>query len=225
MRQLYELAAADETLRFSPYCWRVKLALAHKNLAYETVPWHFTDKAAIAFSGQDKVPVLVDGGQVITDSQAIAEYLDEVYPHEPALFGDATAQALTLFIKNWVEIVLHPAIAHVILPDVHAHLSPADQAYFRESRERRFGRTLEDIAQNRPAAEAALHTALAPFHAVLRQQNFVSGAAPAYADHIMFGALQWACLCTRTALLEPHDPVRRWMHAVLATYGLETSVN
>ncbi len=43
-RVLYDLAGADPGLRFSPYCWRIKLALAHKNLPYTTVAWRFTDK-------------------------------------------------------------------------------------------------------------------------------------------------------------------------------------
>ena len=31
--RLYDLAGADPNLRFSPYCWRAKFALAHKGLA------------------------------------------------------------------------------------------------------------------------------------------------------------------------------------------------
>jgi hypothetical protein len=30
--QLYDLAAAEPERRFSPYCWRIKMALAHKGL-------------------------------------------------------------------------------------------------------------------------------------------------------------------------------------------------
>ena len=37
------------------------MALAHKGLAVETIPWRFTDKAALAFSGQERVPVIRDG--------------------------------------------------------------------------------------------------------------------------------------------------------------------
>ena len=33
---LYDLAGADEHRRFSPYCWRTKMALAHKGLAFTT---------------------------------------------------------------------------------------------------------------------------------------------------------------------------------------------
>jgi glutathione S-transferase len=62
--QLYDLAGADLERRFSPYCWRIKLALMHKGLPFDTIPWRFTEKRAIAFSGQGRVPVLIDGDQV-----------------------------------------------------------------------------------------------------------------------------------------------------------------
>ena len=52
---LYELCGAAD-LRFSPYCWRTRLALEHKGIGYETVPVLFTDKPKIAFSGQKRVP-------------------------------------------------------------------------------------------------------------------------------------------------------------------------
>jgi len=66
--QLYDLAGAEPERRFSPYCWRVKMALAHKGLPFDTIPWRFTDKDAIAFSGQGRVPVLIDGDQIVFDS-------------------------------------------------------------------------------------------------------------------------------------------------------------
>jgi glutathione S-transferase len=52
------------------------MALAPKCLSFETVPWRFTGKDGIAFSGQERVPVLVDGAKTISDSWAIANYLD-----------------------------------------------------------------------------------------------------------------------------------------------------
>ena len=54
----WELAGAEDERLFSANCWRVRMALAHKGLAAETVPWRFTEKAAIAFSGQGLVPVI-----------------------------------------------------------------------------------------------------------------------------------------------------------------------
>ena len=82
---MYDLAGADPDLRFSPYCWRTRFALAHKGLPVETMPWRFTDRDAIAFSGQAKVPVIQDGGKVVSDSWAIAEYLEEQLPASDAV--------------------------------------------------------------------------------------------------------------------------------------------
>ena len=72
--ELYELVGRDDR-RFSPYCWRVKLSLAHKKLEYRTVPVGFTEKYKIEFSGQNLVPVLDDNGTIVHDSWEIAEYL------------------------------------------------------------------------------------------------------------------------------------------------------
>ena len=219
-RLLYDLAGADENIRFSPFCWRTKLALAHKDLAFETVPWRFTEKDKIAFSGQGKVPVLVDGEKVVCDSQVIAEYLETTYPNEASLFGEPPARQLISFVKAWTETALHPALVQVLLPDIHTLLTPADQAYFRQTREGYYKRSLEDFAAQREDAVAALHTTLKPLKATLEKQPFLAGLAPNYADHIAFGALKWAITTSSTPLLEPGGVLERWMGAVLETYGL-----
>src|SRR6478672_11567394 len=81
---MHDLAGADPALRFSPYCWRARMALAHKGLAVETIPWRFTEKAALEFSGQGRVPVIRDGARVVSDSWAIVEYLEDTYPDRPS---------------------------------------------------------------------------------------------------------------------------------------------
>ena len=63
--ELYDLAGADDRIRFSPYCWRARMALAHKGLSVETVPVRFGEKEKIEFSGQKLVPVIRDGDNVI----------------------------------------------------------------------------------------------------------------------------------------------------------------
>ncbi len=223
-RTLYDLAAADPTLRFSPYCWRTKLALAHKNLDFETVPWRFTDQDVIAFSGQGqsggKVPVLVDNGTVVHDSQSIAEYLETTYPQAPTLFGDAASRALTGFVKQWTEDTLHPTIVKIVLPDIFKLIDPKDRTYFRQSREPRIGMTIEALAARRPEFLPPFQAALAPLRDTLKAQNFLAGVTPAYADHIVFGALKWARTTSSTALLAPDDPISLWMERLLSYYGL-----
>src|SRR3546814_11582250 len=74
---LYELAGADSRLRFSPHCWKVRMALAHKGVEARLIPWRFSESEAIAFSNQRLVPILVHDGQVITDYWPIAKRSDE----------------------------------------------------------------------------------------------------------------------------------------------------
>jgi glutathione S-transferase len=215
---MYDLAGADPALRFSPYCWRTRFALAHKGLAVETLPWHFTDKPAIAFSGQGRVPVIRDGDTVLSDSWAIAEYLEAQVPM-PALFGGATAMAHARFINAWADSVLLGGIARLIVRDILDVIDPTDRDYFRTSREARFGMTLEAVQADRDTQVAGFRDTLQPLRLVLRAQPWFGGAAPSYADMILAGTLMWPRCCSRFAVLAADDPVTAWFERMLDLYG------
>jgi glutathione S-transferase len=217
-RKLFDLAGADPDRRFSPYCWRAKLALAHKGLAFETIPWRFTDKEAIAFSGQGRVPVLVDDDRVVSDSWAIAVYLEETYPDRPSLFGGPAGQALARFVNAWADAVQLAGMVRLLVTDILAHLAEQDRAYFRTSREQRFGLPLEQVSADREARLPALRQAFDPLRLTLRAQPYLCGAAPAYADYIVFGGFQWARCISPFRLLEPDDPVAQWRERMLACF-------
>ncbi|MGD0102474.1 MAG: glutathione S-transferase family protein [Rhodopila sp.] len=215
---LHDLAGADPDLRFSPYCWRTRFALAHKGLPVETVPWRFTEKEAIAFSGQGKVPVIQDDGKVVSDSWAIAEYLEEQVP-TPTLFGGATGRAHALFLNSWVDAVVIGGIARFIVRDLLDVIDPKDKDYFRSSREARFGRSLESVQDGREARLPAFRESLLPVRLVLRRQAWLGGATPSYADHIVAGTLMWPRCVSRFELLEGTDPITQWLSRVLDLYG------
>jgi glutathione S-transferase len=216
---LYDLAGAEEDRRFSPYCWRIKLALKHKGLEFESVPWRFTDKDKIAFAGADKVPVLVDGEVSIHDSPAIAAYLEKTYPDRPSLFGDAAGAALSRFYVDWTDLVLQGALFRLIVAEIPGLLAPIDADYFRRSRETRVGTTLEAFCAGREAKLTELRQILAPLRRTLGQQPFLSGDKPAWADYTVFGAFQWARCVSPIKLLDADDPIYRWRAAMLGLYG------
>jgi glutathione S-transferase len=218
-RILYDLAGADPARRFSPFCWRSRLALAHKGLAVETIPWRFTEKEKIGFSGQGLVPVLVDDGRVVHDSWAIACWLEEEYPDRPSLFGGAGGRAMARFLNSWADGVLHPGVARLVVVDIAALLAPADHAYFRESRERRFGITLEQVVAERERGVEGFRRDLLPLRLTLRAQPWLGGEAPNYADYIVFGAFQWARVCSPLLLLAADDPVAEWRGRMLDLFG------
>jgi glutathione S-transferase len=215
---LYDLAGAEPARRFSPYCWRIRMALAHKGVVPETVPWRFTDREAIAFSGQGLVPVLVDGDQSIFDSWMIAQHLERTRP-EPSLLGAAAALPLLHFLRGWTDRSLQPAIGRMIIADVAALLHEKDKAYFRQSREQRFGLPLEAISADREQRLPAFRQSLEPIRTALAAAPYLGGASPNYADYIVFGAFQWARCTSDFRLLADDDPVAAWRDRLLDAFG------
>ncbi|HLJ63720.1 MAG TPA: glutathione S-transferase family protein [Stellaceae bacterium] len=217
--RLYDLAAADEARRFSPFCWRTRLALAHKGLTVETIPWRFTEKEVLRPSGSEKVPVLVDGTRWIAESSVIAHYLEETYPDRPSLFGGRVGEALTRFYGQWTDTVLHPGILRMIALDIQKHLHEKDRAYFRESREKRFGMTFEALVADRDQKLPAFRQSLTPLRMTLAAQKFLGGEEPLYADYTVFGAFQWARAISDFKLLASDDPIHAWRERMLGLFN------
>ncbi len=216
--QLYDLAGGEAERRFSPYCWRTKLALMHKGLPFETIPWRFSEKNVIAFSGQGRVPVLRDGDQVVSDSWTIASYLEDAYPDRPSLFRGDGGRAVTRFVNAWADGVLVVGILRLIITDIFAHLDEKDRAYFRQTREQRFGAALETISADRETNVLAFRKTLEPIRTLLAAQPYLGGEVPAYADYIVFGCFQWARCISAFPLLLNDDPVWAWRDRLLSAF-------
>ncbi|MGB3514201.1 MAG: glutathione S-transferase N-terminal domain-containing protein [Microcoleaceae cyanobacterium] len=205
--KMYELVGAEDNRAFSPYCWRIRMALAHKQLEVERIPWHFIEKEAIAFSGQGKVPIIIDGERVVFDSWNIAKYLEETYPERPSLFGCYQAQAQALFIKNWDEKVLLPALIPMIIYNVFEHIDAKDKAYFRETREQFLGKPLEEFKDVKDSQIEHFINSIAPLRETLNYQPFLAGDKPNFADYIIFASFQFARSISPIKLLEAKDSV------------------
>jgi glutathione S-transferase len=217
--KLYDLAGADPARRFSPFCWRARMALAHKGLDVETIPWRYTEKAAIAPSGQGAVPVLVDGGKWIFDSWTIAEYLEAAYPGRPSLFGGGAGRALSRFYAGWADGILHTGIMRFVLLDIWKQLDPRDKDYFRQTREKRVGATLEAFTAEREKYLPGFRDSLLPLRLALKNQDFLGGDKPLQADYIVFGQFQWARTVGDFELLAADDRVAAWRSRLLDLYG------
>ena len=216
---LYELAAADPAIRFSPHCWKSRLALARKGLVVKRVPWYFTQKDAIAFSGHGTVPILIDGDRIVGDSWQIALHLEKSYPRRPSIFGGEFAIPLTRFINSWSDSTLVPALGRILAPDIFGQIRDADKDYFRTSREHRFGDTLDGLRTNRSAYLTNFRECLKPLRLLLKEQPFISGNEAAYADCCPFSMFLWARCISRVEILEMDDPVFAWRERMLDAFG------
>jgi glutathione S-transferase len=215
----YDLVGHDSQRPFSPHCWKTKMALAHKGLAATKVPTRFLEVPKVEGGASKTVPVIRDGERVVADSFAIALYLDEAYPDRPTLFSGEGGKALARFIERWSQLTIHPYVATVALTDLHDMQDEPNAAYFRESREQRYGKRLEDVVANRDAGLSGFRAALEPLRSTLTYQPFLGGETPLFADYIVFGALQWGRIASPFQLLDDDDGVARWFERCLDLHG------
>lgn len=91
---------------WSTNCERVSLALGHKKIEARSVLIEYTNRAPVeTISGQPLVPVVVDAGEVITDSVAIIRRLEQRTPDPPLFPADAAERAAVEVFIEWFERV------------------------------------------------------------------------------------------------------------------------
>jgi maleylacetoacetate isomerase len=93
--------------------YRVRIALALKGLDYTYRPVHLAkneqfNESYVTVSASRLVPLLRDGGQSLTQSLAIIEYLDETHPQPPLLPPDAAGRARVRGLALDIACEIHP---------------------------------------------------------------------------------------------------------------------
>lgn len=98
----------------SSAAWRVRIALAYKGIPAELEPVHLVRDEQLApayrvLNPQGLVPSLIeDGGQVLTQSLAILEYLEERHPTPALLPREPTQRSRARALALMVACDIHP---------------------------------------------------------------------------------------------------------------------
>ncbi|UQA59109.1 glutathione S-transferase N-terminal domain-containing protein [Polyangium aurulentum] len=216
---VYDLAVQGDR-RISPFCWRTKFALAHKGLPFETQPVALTDIPGLAGGGHKTVPILQDGDQVVSDSWAIADYLDKAYPEHPALFRSPEERGLCRFLEAWMFSGLIQQVSRFYLMDIYNLLVEKDRAHFRATREAMIGCSLEEAAAGREARIAEVRAIFEPVRLTLTYQGqpFLSGQRAGYADYMVGSVKHWIDEIGTVPLFEAGDPVVGYFDRVSALH-------
>jgi len=84
-----------------PYCARVRIVLAEKNLEYEPIEIDLADRPAWIYekNSTGRVPVVEEDGWLLPESAVIMEFLEERYPEPPLLAADPADRALA---RLWI---------------------------------------------------------------------------------------------------------------------------
>jgi glutathione S-transferase len=217
--RLFELALEDGRSA-SPFVWRVRYALAHKGIEYDSVPLGFTEIPKL-FNGRFKtVPVIEHGDTQLSESWDIAEYLDKAFPDRPPLFSGPAEAATVRLMDAWFSSDIMRKMFRVYVKDVHDAASPKDRPYFRESREKYLkGATLESFTADRASHISALRMSMAPLRIHLAKFPFLGGGTPNYADYIALGAFYWVASVGTLPLLAHDDALRPWVDRGFDLYG------
>lgn len=96
----------------SLYCAKLRILLRHKRLSFSEAspPGGGGSSTYLALVPSGNIPALVDGDLTLTDSEAIAEYLEEKYPEIPMLPDTLVARAKSRERSRFADTRLEPAL-------------------------------------------------------------------------------------------------------------------
>jgi glutathione S-transferase len=188
----------------SHFSEKVRLVLDYKGLAYrkiEVVPG-IGQLELFRMSGQRQVPVLKDGNTVVSDSTAIALYLDKKYPDRPIIPTNPQQKANCLLLEQWADnsigmkgrtilwdslknSSLRTSILPIGTPDIFRNLVGSIPREAIDLLGLGVGLTPDAIK----AAQAEMHRSLESICLLLAQNSgaYLTGATPTLADLAVAG--------------------------------------
>ncbi|KAI1445988.1 putative glutathione S-transferase [Annulohypoxylon stygium] len=192
---LFDLPSKPPNKTWSPNPWKTRLALNYKGLPYKTEWVEYPD---IKPKFQDHLPkvdvytiptVIMPDGKWIMDSLEIAKALEEKYP-EPSLHLDSPYLAKVFEQLGNLRDPTMPVFIPGVLFNV---LNEASQEYFRTTREKAVGKTMEEFAkEGGPAAWEAAAPFVQKVTALLKENPegpFFEGKTVGFADFVWGGWL------------------------------------
>ncbi|MGE0484420.1 MAG: glutathione S-transferase family protein [Gammaproteobacteria bacterium] len=192
MLELYDLP-------LSLNCYKVRLMLAFLGVPYARKTVNLLEGAHktaefLAINPFGQIPVLVDGEQVLRDSQAIIVWLARRHSAGTWMPDDADAEAL---VNAWLA-----AAAYEI------RLGPYDA---------RLAALYPALCVNEATAVERSHTALALYEGRLREREWIALDRPTVADVAAFPAISQSG--DGGIGLEPYPAVRAWLERLRALPG------
>jgi glutathione S-transferase len=158
---------------FSTNVERVALALAHKGVEVEWIDVDPGDRSEVVLvSGQELVPVLVDGDLVLSDSPVILEYLEERFPERPLYPADPARRAELRTFVDWFNRVWKRPPNLLVVEELKAEPDPSRIAEL----------------------EQRIADALPLFEDLLAGRDYLFGDELSAADVIAFPFLKYAVL-------------------------------
>ncbi|KAL0577134.1 hypothetical protein V5O48_004848 [Marasmius crinis-equi] len=198
--ELYDLASRLGGATWSPNVWKTRYILNYKGIPYKHVLLELPEVESVckdigASPTETKpdgspfytVPVIRDlsTGRVISDSLAIAKYLDSQYPSTPRVIPDAPG-TLSLLASFSAAVSSKQGNAFpLLLPKIPQVLNPPSADHFTRVREGQLGVSLADVYPKDPEAQwKKVEADLAGVAGWFKEEKgeFLGGESPVYVD-------------------------------------------
>lgn len=181
---------------FSPFTRKVRMVLAYKGIAFESIDALARDRHAelMRVNPRGEVPTIEDDGFVVVDSADIVAYLEDRFPTTPVLPEDARARARARVWQRFGDTVLD-AIVHDISIwtwPTHHRQDAAPPGLVEAGR--------RDLVRAADRIEAAL-----------AEGPFVCGPRPSIADFALFPHLSSFRLLGVSLEAQGHERLLAWI--------------
>jgi glutathione S-transferase len=196
----------------SPYCWRIRESLTLLSVSFDVQLLGLIEIRQLFSDTHKTVPVLSDGGNEIGGSWTIAEYLNQNYDAEKRLFAGLGGYSMAAFVTRWVDASILGPVNRMMVKDIHDNLRSEDQDYYRSSQEALLGDSLEHIQSTRESALPPFQKSLHPARSAIKQQPFIDGDMPTYADFALHSTFQWTRTVTDFEILRADDRLNKWIN-------------
>ncbi len=220
----------DEPLLYdltdSPFCAKARICLQVKGVAYRRVTLTMKKLRELRrLNPLAKVPVLLDRGQVVADSSAIARYLEAEHPEPPLLPSDPAARAYCSLVEDWADESLYFVVG------AFKWLNPANRAAAMERTVSELGGgaasplvarlvARQIVGRYRawrytPASmghfEERMRDSLAWLAELVAGRPFLLGRTLTIADVAVYAQLAWMRSYAEARLLEGAPAVAEWL--------------
>jgi glutathione S-transferase len=220
----------DEALLYdlndSPFCLKARICLQLKGVPFRRVTLTLGRRRELRrLSPLGKVPVLVDGADVIADSSVIARYLERLHPEPRLIPSDPTARAYALLLEEWADEALYfvvgafkwlnpenrpAALANTVSELGGGVLRPVVGYLVARNIRRRYaawGYTAASLGE----FEARMRDNLSHLATLLSGKRYLLGGTPTVADVAAFAQLAWMQRYAERRLLDDAPIVLRWL--------------
>lgn len=220
----------DEALLYdlndSPFCLKARICLQLKGVPFRRVTLTLARRRELRrLSPLCKVPVLVDGDVVVSDSSRIARHLERQCPEPRLIPTDPEARAYALLLEEWADEALYfmigafkwvnpenrsAALANTVSELTGGFLRPIVGPLLARSIRRRYA-AWGYTAAALPEFEARMRDNLSHLATLLSGKRYLLGGAPTVADVAAFAQLAWMQRYAERRLLDDVPIVLRWL--------------